>query len=141
MEQHIELIHWKDSFNTGFARVDLQHQELVNLINELYAQLQGKDDTHQQLGSIFSKLSNYAADHFSMEETFMKEFAYEGYTAHKEEHTKFIEKITELKDKFLHGDSSVKTEVLNFLKDWLLTHIIGTDKITFISIDKKIHNA
>jgi hemerythrin-like metal-binding protein len=131
------LIQWKDSFNTGYQRVDNQHKELVKLINELY-DIQNKDGTNDSLRRVFKKLFDYTVNHFSMEEKLMKEYDYDNYIDHKEEHMKFITKIHELKEEFLTGNSMVQLNILNFLKEWLLTHIIGTDKVTFIQINKKI---
>jgi len=35
---------------------------------------------------------------------------------------------TELKGSFDKGENIITVEVMNFLKDWLNNHIIGTDK-------------
>jgi hemerythrin-like metal-binding protein len=137
MDNSTELIQWKDSFNTGFARVDEQHKGLVKIINDLY-HMQEQKGNKDDLKQIFTQLINYTVNHFSMEEILMKEHDYEDYVSHKEEHLNFVSKILELKDKYISGSETVRSDVLNFLKEWLLTHIIGTDRATFNSINRKL---
>ncbi len=132
-----ENIQWKDSFNTGFSDVDLQHMGLVDIINELF-ELQKIEDSKTQLNQTFKKLMDYAVIHFSTEEKLMQEHHYENYISHKQEHANFITKVLALREEFIMGNNDVKLSVLNFLREWLLGHIIGTDKVTFMTINSKI---
>ena len=137
MENKGNLIEWRDSFNTGYQRVDNQHKHLVKLINDLH-HLQDTAGKSTKLDIVFTELYNYTINHFSMEETLMREFGYEEMDKHKEEHHQFVSKIIKLKDNYLNGDDTAKMNVLNFLKDWLLNHIFGTDKATFTAIKRKM---
>jgi len=123
----MELISWKDSLNVGIVEIDEQHKKLVGLINKLFeAMANGKSSEIMQ--SVLSELSNYVLTHFATEEKLMKQLGYEDYEYHKQEHNYFIEKLNEFKIKFSSGKASISLELLNFLKDWLLKHIIGTDR-------------
>jgi hemerythrin-like metal-binding protein len=123
----MELIVWKDSLNLGFKEIDDQHRKLVAMINKLFdAMSAGKSKEVMQV--VFSELSNYIVVHFGAEEKLMKQYGYEEYEYHKQEHAYFIEKLNELKLKFNSGNTSISLDVLNFLKDWLLKHIMGTDR-------------
>jgi hemerythrin len=123
----MELFSWKDSLNTGISEIDEQHKKLVGLINKLYdAMSQGK--SREIMQAVLGELSNYVITHFATEEKLMKQFGYDDYDSHKQEHKFFIDKLNEFKLKFSAGDAALSLEVLNFLKDWLLTHIIGTDR-------------
>lgn len=59
----------------------------------------------------------------------------QGLDAHKEKHRDFVDKVVGAGDKFLKGDNSYKMEIVNFLKKWLIEHILGTDK-KFMSLVK-----
>jgi len=123
----MELISWKESLNVGIKDIDGQHRRLVALINKLFeAMSQGK--SKEIMHSVFSELSNYVITHFATEEKLMKKYKYSDYDQHKQEHKFFIDKLNEFKIKFSNGNLSISLEVLNFLKDWLLKHIIGTDR-------------
>lgn len=135
----MNLIYWRDSYNVGNQKVDEQHKYLVQLINDLFHAL-GAKDGDEKLKIIFIELVNYTINHFTGEESLMSASKYSGLMAHKTEHLYFINKIKELKAKFNQGDNKAKLETLNFLKDWLLNHISGTDKKAFEEINKVRQN-
>jgi hypothetical protein len=65
-------------FETGIAEVDHEHQELVEQINQLHAQLGGdttKETVSRFLGEVFARISA----HFALEETVMRKHRYDGY--------------------------------------------------------------
>ena len=123
----MELISWKDSLNIGVVEIDEQHKKLVGIINKLFdAMSQGK--SKEVLLAVFGELSNYVVTHFGLEEKYMKQFGYDNYEDHKQEHKFFIDKLNEFKIKYNNGSATLTLDLLNFLKDWLLKHILGTDR-------------
>ena len=79
------LIEWRPEFETGVADVDHEHKELVDLINELHAQL--SDDAAAAnvgafLGEVFARISA----HFALEESIMRKHGYDEYLEHKADH-------------------------------------------------------
>jgi hemerythrin len=135
----MDLIIWRDSFETGYTRVDSQHKYLVHLINELNKGL-GVKDKKKQMSYFFHELYLYIINHFSMEEVLMREFDYPAYMDHKYEHAQFIIKIQNFREKYLTGSANINVEVINFLKEWLLNHIMHTDKETFKAIQNKSYS-
>ena len=129
----MELIVWRENFETGFSRVDNQHRYLVELINKLFTNM-GSKGKEENLKTIFMELYGYTINHFSMEESLMLEFNYPDYDGHKKEHAAFIDKINEFKNSYLKGEAKVNVELVNYLKDWLLKHILGTDRKTFAGL-------
>ena len=134
----LDLIIWRESFNTGYLRVDNQHKYLVRLINELYHLHASKNKT-QKMHQIFLDLHNYTVNHFNMEEMMMQQFRFENYLNHKAEHTQFLLALNEFKTNYLAGQTGINLEMLHFLKDWLLKHIVVTDKVTFKNIREKVN--
>lgn len=126
----MELITWREMFETGYIRVDNQHKHLVQLINDLSKHI-GSKNNESQIRLVFLELFEYTVIHFSMEEMLMKEFDYPDYMKHKDEHSQFIIQIKDFKEKYLSGDAKVNVKLLNYLKEWLLKHIMCTDKATF----------
>jgi hemerythrin len=133
----MELILWRDSFNTGFERVDTQHKYMVELINKLFSSLNAPNK-EAYIKTIFLELYGYTVNHFSMEENVMMQNNYADYHAHKKEHVEFIKTVDEFKSHYLSGDKKVNVQLLNYLKDWLIKHILGTDKKTFSTIDNLV---
>lgn len=121
------IITWNDSMSVKVAEIDKQHQKLVQLINDLHdAMREGKAKT--VLGSILGELANYTVTHFNYEEMLFEKYNFPLATTHQNEHRKFIKTVSEFKAKFEEGNASVTLEIMNFLKDWLVNHIQGTDK-------------
>ncbi len=121
------FIKWDDKFLTGVSEADNQHKKLVKLINELYDTMkQGKEQNI--IGKIIDELAKYAIVHFSTEEKLMQKYGYPGLANHKREHEIFIQKVEEFKKEQAEGKITLSIKVLNFLKDWLINHIMGTDK-------------
>lgn len=121
------LIDWKNEYSINNKIIDEQHKKLVDLINQLHVAMgagKGKDI----LGNILDELVSYTVFHFSSEEKFMKDHNYSGYSLHKIEHDKLTRQVVEFQNNYKAGKSVVSQELLKFLKDWLVNHIIGSDK-------------
>ncbi len=121
------LFVWSDKYSVNIKEIDEQHKKLVDMLNELHDSMKaGKGK--EVLGSIFTGLIQYVGTHFATEERLMSSNAYPEYAAHKAEHTKLTQKALELQKNFQEGVPVLTVELMNFLKDWLQTHILGTDK-------------
>jgi len=121
------FIIWMDRYDTGIDEIDIQHRKLVGLINTLFDSISLKD-RKVILNQIFTDLVNYTIYHFKLEEDLMQKYHYSNYTSHKEEHAMFVENV----NKHLHSlkvdDSKALLNIINFLKDWLLQHILVSDR-------------
>ena len=121
------LFHWDDSFRVNIGVIDMQHQKLVSMVNELHqamVQGSGKD----KLGDTLSKLINYTRDHFATEERIMHSHAYPDFLAHKSEHEHLTATVLDFQRRFLSNEVGLTIGVMDFLKDWLRNHILGSDK-------------
>ena len=121
------LIDWSSDLETKIGSIDQQHKKLVALINGLHEAMKtgmGKDIT----GKAIDELVAYAVTHFSHEERFMTDYGYPGLLAHKKEHDEFTIKAKKLDEDFKAGKMLLTVEIMKFLKDWLTTHIKGTDQ-------------
>lgn len=121
------LMTWDDKFSVNVKEIDNQHKRLVEMLNELHSAMsvgKGKD----ALGKVLQSLIDYAASHFATEEKYMTKFNFPGYAQHKTEHDKFVKQVLDFQAGFNSGKLALSTEVLQFLKDWLVKHIQGTDK-------------
>jgi hemerythrin len=121
------LMEWKDEYSVSVSGFDSQHKKLINLINDLHSAMsngKGKDI----LGKTLDELVSYTVFHFASEEKMMKEHNYSGYSIHKIEHEKLTKQVIEFQGNLKSGEYVIPHEVLLFLKNWLVNHIMGTDK-------------
>ncbi len=123
----MELIKWTDEYSVGITEIDNQHKGLVIIINDLF-ELMSVGKAKTKMNEIFDHLTDYTKKHFYTEELMLVKYAYKGLDKHKEEHKMFIEKLNGLKSELEKGDITISLKTLNFLKDWLLNHILISDK-------------
>lgn len=121
---------WNTDLATGVRQIDLQHQELIDLINELEtAHEAGHDDV--ALVDVLRRLTSYAMFHFATEESLMsKTTENTPYVQHHlDEHRLFVDQLATLKKNISGVDSMQTVEtLLAYLKSWLREHIVKTDK-------------
>jgi hemerythrin-like metal-binding domain len=118
---------WSEEYRIGIAAIDEQHRWLVDNTNRLHDELTKPDPDRASIGEILEGLVDYAFNHFIVEEELFKRFDYPDEQAHLAEHNGFTTKATELLERFENGES-VSTQALEFLKNWLIHHILEVDK-------------
>lgn len=121
------LIQWNEDLSVKVSEIDKQHQKLVSMINELdEAMRNGKGKA--VLEPILKALAAYTRVHFQTEENYFEQFNYPDIDSHKQEHAKFVRKVSEFTEGFEKGTLGLSINVMTFLSDWLKNHIKGTDK-------------
>ncbi len=118
---------WSDSLSVGIASIDTQHQWLVDATNRLHAEITKPEPDRAVLGEIFEGLVDYTMNHFVAEEEMFERFGYPEAAAHKAEHDALTAKVMQLLLQFEDGES-VGEPVLEFLRNWLLHHILKVDR-------------
>ena len=120
---------WTDELNTGVDMIDKQHMILMRAINLLGLAVE-RDSDKELMAAIFDTLADYTQTHFKYEEEMFDAagFPHDESDAHKGKHVAFIEKVVALRAKFESGDPESARQVLEFLIDWLGTHIMKSDK-------------
>ena len=130
------IFQWNDSIKVSIKAMDDQHIRLVEMINTLHdAMGQGKGS--MVMGGLLADLIDYTKTHFAMEEGLMTTHQYTEYGKHKGEHDKLTGQVIEIQEKFTKGKLALSVEVSLFLKDWLIKHIMGTDKLLAAFLNSK----
>jgi len=115
-------------FITSMDLLDTDHQKLVKMLNDLYAAMMGGHGK-ESLGKILDELTGYTKVHFAHEEHFFAQTNYPEAAAHKKEHDDLTRQVLEVQQKYKAGATgTLSIDVMNFLKNWLLKHIMGSDK-------------
>ena len=121
------IVTWSNVYSVNIIGIDEQHKQLFTLINQLHdAMSQGQGNLI--LGSTLESLSHYASTHFADEEKLLAKVNYPDLPAQKQEHAIFIQKVKELQIQQQTGKIALTVPVLGFLKDWLVNHILVSDK-------------
>ena len=121
-----QLIRWSENLSVGIESIDDQHKVLVGMINELYKQMQS-GSAKDAVGATLGRLVEYTANHFKYEEKLFAEHNYPEQKGHQELHNKLVSQVVQFQEEFDRGEKDVSLELMEFLKEWLLTHIKKSD--------------
>ena len=125
-DPNMSLMVWNDSFATQVGDVDTHHKRLIELINEIYRGImleQGKEVVDSKL----NELVNFTVMHFGYEEKLFDKYGYEDSISHKEKHKTLLGQVGDFVGRYKGGED-VSHELLTFLKNWLMNHILGVDQ-------------
>ncbi|MBU5635539.1 bacteriohemerythrin [Geomonas sp. Red69] len=118
---------WDQSFATTINTFDEQHKKLFAMVNELAQAMQHKR-SKEVIGSVLQRLIEYTGSHFAAEEEAFRKSGYPEETAHVQQHKALVSQVLELQQKFNSGETVLTHDVIEFLQNWLVNHIKGTDK-------------
>jgi hemerythrin-like metal-binding protein len=121
------LFDWRDDYSVKVPSIDAQHQQLVAILNQLHEGMTSGTGT-ERMSALLASLVDYTAKHFAYEEALFAEHGYPGTQAHVDEHKRLVTQVLEFKRKFELGEASINMQLMKFLKDWLIKHILGSDK-------------
>jgi diguanylate cyclase (GGDEF)-like protein/hemerythrin-like metal-binding protein/PAS domain S-box-containing protein len=125
-----EVFPWNKNFEVGIELIDLQHKELVKILNKLASHLANLS-TPLILNEVFDELANYADYHFHSEEEIWKaNFKNDIWLlTHQKTHSSFIAEVIRIKDnKDNKSLDDVIHDIVSFLSQWLAYHILDNDK-------------
>ena len=123
---------WNDSLITGVPEIDAQHRILVHTLNEAGDRL-SRGASVEDYEAISRELLSYALYHFETEEALMQEYGYAQDEApdahrHEAEHRSFTQQVLAVREQLKAGILTPPDSLMAFLNDWLLRHIMLTDK-------------
>lgn len=121
------LLTWNKKYSVGVQRMDDQHTGLFQMLNDLHtAMING--EANKVVGSLLQKLAKYTVEHFAAEEALMEKFGFKELARHRVLHRDLTKKVGDFAVRFERGESAINLELLNFLRNWLTTHIEQEDK-------------
>lgn len=121
------LFTWDDTYSVKVARCDNDHKKLFSFINDLHdAMAHGKGADAVQ--HTVQQLLDYTKSHFSAEEALMEKAGYADLPAHRAQHEVFVKQIQQFQKELQTTKTGKAVAVIEFLKEWLLKHIMQTDK-------------
>lgn len=118
---------WADDMVIDKGPIDADHQQLVNLVNDLHtATSEGRGQ--EVIERIMHELIRYTKEHLEREEQLMASIQFPQLERHKVGHAHFTRQLNELQAKFDQGSITVASQLSTVLRDWLSLHIRRSDK-------------
>jgi len=122
-----QFVEWKDDYSVGIDSIDQQHKKLLNLINQLQTAVDYSTGEQFEREAL-DELVDYTKTHFTYEEGLMRDNDYPDFEPHKAQHEKMFEKVKEVLAEYEQDQDTAMANAAEYLKDWLINHINGTDK-------------
>ena len=127
---------WNETYSVGVRELDEQHKALIRMINEMHYAM-NNDKGQETISSIVDQMFSYMELHFASEEGYMQQCGYLGLAAHQKQHEEFRAKARDLRKRVRAGEFVLSFEIVQFLSDWLQSHIMVTDmKYTSLFAEK-----
>ena len=107
--------------------MDVQHQKLIELINELYKVLR-KEESSESIKEVLEEMTKYAEKHLQVEEAFLETNNYPDFANHIAIHQSYKEKLKMLMAESKEEYGEAVKDTYTFLRQWWLGHIVAEDK-------------
>jgi len=130
----MNLLSWKPQYALGIPSVDLEHREMIELINAAHARLNIVTDAaadRDAVAAMLGEMHSGIAAHFALEELLMRTSNYGEYAAHKQDHERLLAQILDLMDVFAADPEQGRHQLAHRLSDWFGGH--------FASFDARLH--
>lgn len=118
---------WDDTLETGDPLVDQQHQR----IHQIFQELERAEDTPAEVMRVLDNLATHVGAHFATEEDLMvrEEFPAALAESHRAEHNRLTESTRTIIISFRRGELTSILPIVDFLRDWLATHVHDCDRV------------
>ncbi len=123
----MSVIIWRKHYETGINILDEEHKQLLNLINLVYSAIRDKKGP-SVIAAVLTDLERYTVDHFQHEEKLLEKYGYPDFQAHLQKHKAFINELKDKKAKMDSDQDELAKELLRFMREWLVNHIMVMDK-------------
>ena len=120
-------LEWEEKYSVGVEEINNQHKNLFKIINSLLDAIEN-NSAENNLGTIINGLIDYKIFHVATEEKYFKKFNYDGTEAHVARHKQFNDKLNEIKAKYSSYTIEFAYELIDFLEDWLINHLMTMDQ-------------
>ncbi len=117
---------WSDEYSLGYAPIDEQHKQLLNLLDALYS-AEKSDGPTTHASNVLFKLVVFTETHFAYEEMLLELVGFRTLRKHSLYHEIMKSKTREIVQDFRKNRSFDREEVLLFLRDWWINHILKED--------------
>lgn len=124
----METFQWTDKYRTHIRPIDKQHRGLFERLSKLELAIY-KGECKSNLRELADFFEKYIEEHFTLEETLMKEKNYPDYTKHVLEHDQFRRMFKDFVNDLDRrgGDSYLAIHIDKELRKWWENHILKMD--------------
>ena len=136
----MSFIKWVNDYSIGVDSIDNQHKRLVSMINQLQKSIPS-GIVNQEMGLVLKSLVDYTKYHFAEEEKLMEQIHFSELERHRQLHIDLTAQVTGIIVGLKKGKELTVFELIEFLKNWLIDHIIKEDRKIGEAVASKVKTA
>lgn len=121
---------FSSSLSVDYEPMDNQHKKWIDLLNQIYLAFLNNANINE-IKPVIKDLVDYTVWHFNFENKMMEKYNFDGYNEHKIQHDDILEEVRQIYNKLEieNGEEVLIVNILEFLKKWLISHILKTDMV------------
>ena len=123
----MELFTWYTKYSVNDEELDNHHKALFGILNRLYENCK-QNNSVNNLEHIVEELVSYSNYHFSAEEKHMRMQGYKDIDKQIAQHRAFTDRALRLQQISEKNEPELSKELIVFLGNWLLHHVMEEDK-------------
>lgn len=126
---HLNHFVWKTQYKLGFAVIDRQHMDFLQIMDDLYEAIM-QDAEKPELLRLFDLMAAHTRTHFGTEEGYFSQYNYDPEERHRHiaDHSKFLTELDEMRPKMDSSDKEACFRLVDLLEDHLIFHLADMDK-------------
>lgn len=131
MQTPVEWIPWEKKYEMGISMLDSQNKELVDLCNQLRAEIMRRGDGADWKVALAVALKGavkYTKGHFVAQERMMQQIDYPKFQQHKRYHQEFVDMVATTLENFPKATMQTAFEFSSQLREWIISHIAHDDQ-------------
>ena len=123
------LLTWSNDYLIGDETIDAEHKELFRIINNFHDKWQERKESEDReaIATVLNRLVRYAEEHFQHEELIMRGADFPLIAEHRSIHEGLFERIFQIHREYAEHDLRLEQHTLNFVRNWLISHIVTED--------------
>src|SRR5271169_6696022 len=110
----------------GEKTIDAEHDLQMQMLDSLSGSLERGGEL-SPAKYILEQFIEFSDMHFLSEQLVMRLHGYPGYESHLEQHTLLMKRVREIRDQVIRGEKGSSIQMIQELRDWLLSHIASED--------------
>lgn len=129
---------WRHQLSVGNDVIDNDHKHLIGIINSVERGLEARDQA--RLNAALDELSKYSMLHFAREEKIATAAGYTQIPHLNDSHMSLLKELEQVRGEFdamgKEWEPEVASHFTNFLRNWLIDHVIKEDLLMKPSLEK-----
>jgi hemerythrin len=132
------MFEWHQNLSVNIAEIDEQHKKLLALMKNVYEAVRDGQSS-KDIESHINELLRFALMHFDTEEKLMEQNGFPGLDMHRKAHFNLTMQAMEFKERNDKGTEKISLDIIDFIGEWIMTHILKADKeFSAFLIDKGV---